>query len=109
MNVLIAILLLATAAIRAAQVEFHWTHNNASAANTFYLLHSKDITKPVTNWNVIAVIPGLATNHCMDIEPGLHFFTLTASNFWGTSLPSNVASTPEVIKPFELQIRREQD
>ena len=77
--------------------------------NTFYLLHSTDISTPVSNWNVIAVIPGLATNHFLDVQPGRHFFTMTASNFWGTSSNSNIASTPEVIKPFQLEIRRETD
>ena len=107
MNVLIAILLLIAVAIKAAQVEFQWTHNNASVANTFYLLHSRNISTPTSNWTTIAVIPGLATNYCHDIEPGIHFFSLMASNFWGVSSNSNIASTPEVIEPFQLEIGRD--
>lgn len=45
-------------------------------------------------WNMRTNIPGTERQIVLPIEPGVHFFTLTASNLWGESGFSNVASTP---------------
>lgn len=80
------------------QVLLYWDYppdeNNTNIV--FHLWRTK--TPTVTNsWQLIATIPGPATNASITIDPnGNSFFYLTASNaFWGAeSDPSNVALIP---------------
>ena len=61
---------------------------------SFKLYHSTNITIPLTNWVCITNVASTATNINVKVTPGVNFFTLTASNFWGESDFSNVAATP---------------
>lgn len=73
---------------------WNYPTNELSTNLTFRLYHSTNITVPLTNWTVITNIAGTNTSVSLPVLPGAHFFALTASNFWGESDFSNVASTP---------------
>lgn len=53
---------------------------------------SRDITTPMSNWVVVATTTNPAIR--LPVTAGVNFFAITASNFWGESDFSNVASTP---------------
>lgn len=62
---------------------------------TFNVYHSPDATAPVSTWQRLTNVVG--TNRAtVTVIPGEHYFIVTASNFWGESGPSNIASTPAV-------------
>jgi hypothetical protein len=104
------------AAVAAQAVTLHpvtlaWTYPD-TPPDWFKLYHSTNLTLPLTNWAVIAQVPGtnsdgLVTSLQISIEPGLHFFYLTASNsFWRIeSDPSNTANTPGLPARGVLTIR----
>lgn len=60
----------------------------------FVLRQSANLNTPIAQWNIVATIAGTNRAFTFGMLPGAQFFTLTASNFWGESIPSNVASTP---------------
>jgi len=78
------------------RVNLVWDYptNELSPDLVFRLFHSTNITVPMTNWVVLTNVPGTSTSVSVVITPGIHFFVMTASNFWGESDFSNVASTP---------------
>jgi hypothetical protein len=91
-------------------VTFVWEYESAYLETNlvFRLYESTNITRPVANWTMIASINGiqaLGTNTIgtnlistlrlpVQVTPGAHFFSMTASNFWGSADFSNVVSTP---------------
>ena len=72
---------------------------------TFKVYSSTNIIIPLTNWVVLTNIVGTTNSVKVQITPGACFFYVTASNFWGESNPSNVASTPVLPRsPQNLKI-----
>lgn len=62
---------------------------------SFNLWHSPTLPTLLSGgWAFRTNIPGTDRKIILPLEPGVHFFTLSASNFWGESSFSNVASTP---------------
>jgi hypothetical protein len=72
----------------------------------FKLYHSTDPAVPLAQWTPLTNIAGTNLSVTLNIEPGVHCFFLTASNWWGESDPSNVASTPAPPRSGNLTIRR---
>ena len=73
---------------------------------TFKLYHSTNPTLPLAQWMPFTNIAGTNLSVALSINVGVHFFFLTASNWWGESDPSNVASTPAPPRSGVLVIRR---
>lgn len=74
----------------------------------YFLYSTNNISAPVATWPLVAVIPQASlTNpspttlgYRLSVAPGLAYYTLTASNLWGTSPFSTVAGTPPVLPLF---------
>ncbi len=59
----------------------------------FTIYWSTNAGIPMTNWTVLNTVVG--TNAAkVQVKPGANFFSVTASNLWGESPFSEVASTP---------------
>lgn len=92
-------LLILLCALTAFAVTLQW--NSQPEADSFYIYHSIDLT----NWSVLTNTTG--TNVTLPLAPGIHFFKLTASNFWGESTFSSTVGTPSpATNPSGLAIRR---
>lgn len=79
-----------------------WSYTNA-APDSFKVYQTTNVALALTNWTVLTNVSALAsagtntwpTNSCLAyVTPGSYFFTVTASNFWGESIPAPPASTP---------------
>lgn len=76
------------------KVVFSWDYPTAELTNTTFLVwHSTDIAIPLTNWTLVASVPG-SNSVTLQTVPGAHFYVCQASNLWGVSDFSNVVSTP---------------
>lgn len=78
--------------------------SNLSTDLVFRVYTSSDLT----NWTALATVPG-GTNGVLSLQvlPAEAFYYVTASNFWGESLPSAPASTPPIpASQFPLRISR---
>lgn len=86
-------------AARGAEVTLEW---NASPSDQevkgYCIWHCTNIGGP---WERLTNSVGTATNVVVNIEPGIHFFFCTATNFWGESPPSNIAWTPPKASAIE--------
>ena len=90
-----ALTLHASPGILRTNVTLAWNYPDADATNVhaFRLYSSTNIALPLTNWTVIATIPGTNRTVTLPIQPPQRFYTITASNWWGESPFSNVAAT----------------
>jgi len=78
-----------------------------STGLVFRVYHTTTITTPVANWAVITNVAGTNLSVTLTVTPGARFYVVTASNFWGESDPSNVASTPELPRSdVNLRLRK---
>lgn len=77
-----------------ARVVFAW--DGQGGVDVFRLYSSTNLLVPLTNWTALTNVPGTNFSCAVPVQPGQRFFYLTASNFWGESDPSAVASTPAV-------------
>ncbi len=75
------------------------------SGTTFRVLHTTNVALPLDQWQTVSTVEA-ATNATVDIQPGRHFFTVTASNFWGVAPGENVVSTPVPPKPPKASIAR---
>jgi hypothetical protein len=94
--------LIALNAATTKPVTFIWTPpptngTPMSVPDIYKLYYTTNVGQPLTNWVVLAVIPGDQTNYHTAMVPGAYFFTMTASNFWGESPFSNLAGTPPAL------------
>lgn len=81
-------------------VNLAWdNHNPPGFTDAVCLYHHTNAAAPFTNWVKIATAPGDTTNSQVNIPPGSHFFSITFSNVWGETIPSNVIGTPPVLSP----------
>lgn len=107
MKTLIA-LLLSCAALLGQQIDGRVTlefdyPTNEIAGMTFKAYHTTSLQ---SSWQHVATVE--STNRFqLTVVPGENFFVCTASNFWGESSFSNVASTPALPRSdVILRIRR---
>ena len=93
------ILFLLSFSLRADTITLAWNYptNELSTNLTFNLYHSLTITNPLP-WTVMTNIVGTNLVCSLNIIPGEHYFYVTASNFWGESVPSNILGLPPVAK-----------
>lgn len=79
-----------------------WTYTN-QPPDVFKVYQTSNLGLPLTNWLVVATVPGVTTsgtnswtttNAFFSVIPGVYFWTVTASNFWGESIPGNTPSSP---------------
>ncbi len=75
-------------------VTLAWDNDKPSTNQGFKLYFSANASTPMTNWTVLTNISGLRSNATVRVVPGAAFFAITATNLWGESSFSNVASTP---------------
>lgn len=83
------------------RVTLAWDYptNELSTDLWFNIYETTNLAAPLTNWNCLTNVLGTNLTASVIVQPGAHFFVATASNFWGESLTSNVASTPILPKP----------
>ena len=91
-----------------ATITLAWDYptNELSMTLTFKLYHSETLTLPAAQWTVLTNIPGTSLQVTVPVTISQHYFYLTASNWWGESDPSNVASTPAPPRSGRLTIHR---
>lgn len=83
-----------------SNVTLYWNYDPLLLTNiSFYIKGSSDVTVPLSNWTMMASVIGTSnaptpTNVTINLAPQQKFMFCVASNFWGESNPSNVASTP---------------
>lgn len=77
-------------------ITLYWTYPQSELSTnlTFNIYSSTDVGVPVPSWPLFTNVSGLSTNITVPLTPQARFFYVTASNLWGESPPSNVASTP---------------
>lgn len=76
------------------RVTLEWDYPAADLPGmTFNVYHSTNAALPLASWPRLASVQG--TNRLpLTVTPGPNLFVMTASNFWGESDFSNVATTP---------------
>lgn len=85
---------IAAVGIKPVILEWDYPTVDESPDLVFKLYHSPIASAPLANWVCLTNIPGTNRQVRVNVEAGKNFFYLTASNWWGESTPSNVASTP---------------
>ena len=86
---------------------WNYPANQLSTGLVFRVYSSLDITTPLQNWTVLTNVVGTNLFVTLSVQPGARYFSLTASNLWGESDFSNVASTPAVPRSdVDLSVRR---
>lgn len=95
MKSFLSLLLLSCLAF-AADLRFEWTANDSAEQVTAYQLYSAtNVTGPYAISAITA--NGSQTNLTLtNVVRGQAFYYLTASNFWGESLPGEAVSTPKL-------------
>lgn len=75
-------------------ISLAWDYPESEKTNVVFRVYSStNITIPLNQWTVITNVTG--TNFVrLKVVPGVNYFTMTASNFWGESIFSEVVSTP---------------
>lgn len=76
------------------QLAFSYPTNRLGTNLWFNVYHTTNIADPLGTWGQITNFPGTGTVFAVSIVPGEHFFFVTASNFWGESIASNLTNTP---------------
>jgi hypothetical protein len=77
-----------------------WNYDVTQLTNTTFILRgTNQLGSAAASWPIMATVTGqtnrpTATNLVIDLQPQAFFFVCQASNLWGLSDPSNVASTP---------------
>lgn len=91
-------------------VTLSWDYDTNNLPDAFKLYSSTNLSEPATNWTPIATLSGTIRNVTISNIPKQEcWFYVTASNWWGESLPSNIAWVPQ--PPSEvsnLRISRQQ-
>ena len=88
-------------------VRIVWDMPNNGNVDVYVLYATNALGSPVTNWPVLAAfyatnaVPyGSSWSYPVSIPQGQMFFSLAASNFWGTSFFSSVTNLPPVLSPL---------
>jgi hypothetical protein len=84
-----------------ASITLVWDANDPTEQVTGYNLYEKS----GTNWVKVATTTN--TTHTLDVQPGVHVFVVTATNFWGESPFSSTAETPKTNQaPGGVKVKR---
>lgn len=75
-------------------------------ADSFILYTSQNPKLPLDQWMQVATIPGTDRQFRIAVLKQRQFYYLVASNFWGISVPSNIAYTPNNGNPDKLKISK---
>jgi len=77
-------------------VNLAWDYptNELSTNLTFKLYSATNIASPVATWPLLTTVVGTNLSVTLPIDAQQRYFVMTASNWWGESIPSNVAGTP---------------
>lgn len=95
---ILAIWLFVGSAVRAvAPAPVHLAWNAQPDVDAFKVYGTNDISAPLSSWPLLATVPGSVPEAFLPLAPGKMFFYVTASNYWGESLPSNVTNTPSAL------------
>lgn len=78
------------------RVTLAWDYpTNLLGTNLWFNIYSStNLNEPITNWVCLRSVVGTNLQATVTVQPGAH-----ASNFWGESLTSNVALTPDLARP----------
>lgn len=77
-------------------VTLSWDYDDANPPDAFKLYSSTNLAEPFTNWTHIATLSGNVHNATVsNIAYQQCWFYVTASNWWGESLPSEIAWVPQ--------------
>lgn len=88
----IAILILSAMWASGAGVLLEWEPSPTNQQVTaYYIYRANAVSGP---WACVA--SATTTNYALAMTPCEAYFYVTASNFWGESVPSNILSTPPV-------------
>lgn len=105
--------LLGLLALRAAlptsqPITLSWDYpTNLLSTNLTFKLYHSPVAVPFTNYSSIADIAGTNLSVTPLVTSGEHYYFVTASNFWGESLPSNLVITPPLPRDnIVMSIRR---
>ena len=92
----LTLLALGPAFTPSGRINLSWSYptNEFDTNLVFRVYSSTNATDFLTNWSVLTNVVGTNLSATVTIAPGARFFFMTASNFWGESNPSEVASTP---------------
>jgi len=71
-------------------IRCEWDYAPTEVTNVVFRLYR---STDAVNYTVLTNVVG-STNVDLVVTPGKNWFYVTASNFWGESTPSNIASTP---------------
>jgi hypothetical protein len=95
------------AATLRTNVTLVWNYPEAELSTNlvFKLYSSPNPATPLASWALLVTVPGTNTQATVPMQPTNMFFVLTASNYWGESDFSNVASTPVPPRSGTLQIQ----
>lgn len=91
-----ALALISFVSIAASPVPIQVFWNPQPGVDLFILHGTNDISQP-TPWPIITTFAGNSTNASLSVFPGAMNYYLTASNFWGETGLSNIASTPSAL------------
>jgi hypothetical protein len=71
--------------------------NAVTSDSVFKLYSSTNVALPFTNWTPVGTVSGtIRTITVSNIAAQQCWFAVTFSNWWGESLPSNIAGTPQI-------------
>jgi hypothetical protein len=90
----IAVMVQTTLTGHSAIVMWDYPADELSTDLTFNLYETTNASLPLSAWKRLKNLPGTTLSCTVQVQPGQHFFVLTASNYLGESEFSNVASTP---------------
>lgn len=94
-----AIIVLAAWLCAGADVTLEWNGSpSVEEVKGYAIWHATNIAGP---WERITNSIGTETNATVNVPVGVHFFFVTATNFWGESEPSNIAWTPPKASAIE--------
>lgn len=105
---LIALPLLLYAAIQIPQnITLIWSQENPATTDITYKVYSStNLSIPIAQWTLIKLVPGTNYQTTISVTPGRAWYSVTASNFWGETDPSNLAGTPPVPVSGSLSIQK---
>lgn len=86
-------------------VTLAWDWPIPESPDAFIIYHSTNVTVTLTNWQKLVTVSGTNREVTVPAVPGVHFYYATSSNYWGESVPSNTASTPDSPRSGVLRIQ----
>lgn len=77
-------------------VSLTWDYDTNSVPDVFKLYSGTDLLVPMNEWPLVATVSGNVHNITVsNLAPQQAWFYVTASNWFGESVPSNLAGVPQ--------------